>query len=171
MVEFLASSWGGLASAVGVIVSLVGLGWAVREARGARSASQAAQKAASEASERIALHLTTVDLTRAIEVIKRVKLLHEVGRWEAAIENYHVLRLMLSAIIARCAETQTEFREKLSTARTIVREMENFVGERNNRPIAERDRSRLNQTLNEIQSDLEELSSSMGFGNYPEEAQ
>ena len=80
------------------------------------------------------------------------------------MEQYQSLRMMLSDIIARCPENQTEFREKLATARTIVRNMENFVGERIGQPIGERERSALNQPLNDIQSDLEELASGMGFG-------
>jgi exonuclease VII small subunit len=169
MVGFLASDWGSWASAIGVIVSLVGFGWAVREARGARSASQAAQKAAKEAAEHIVRHLQAVDLERAIGLIQRIKLLHDTDRWQAAMEQYQSLRMMLSDIIARCPENQTEFREKLAIARTIVRDLENFVGERINQPIVGHDRSRLNQTLNDIQSDLEELASSMGFGSSPEE--
>ena len=162
--DFATSNWGTLTSSVGVIVSLVGLGWAIKEARGARSASQAAQKAARETNDQIARYLQTVDLERAIGLIQRIKLLHDTNRWEAAMEQYQSLRMMLSNIIARCPENHPEFREKLATARTIVRDMENFVGERIGQPIGERERSALNQPLNDIQSDLEELASGGGFG-------
>jgi hypothetical protein len=66
MTEFWSLNWGDVATVVGVVVSLVGLCWAIKEARGARSASEAAQKAAREAAGQIARHLQTVDLERAI---------------------------------------------------------------------------------------------------------
>jgi hypothetical protein len=144
---------------------LGGLGWAIKEARGARSASQAAETAASEARDQIARHLQTVDLHRAIGLIERIKTLHDNDRWEAAREHYQALRAMLSDVIARCPVNQADVREKLATARTIIRDTENFVRERIGKSIEDRDRSRLNQSLNDIQSDLEELASVMGFGD------
>ena len=76
MVEFWSVTWGDIAAIVGIIVSLGGLGWAIKEARGARSASEAANEAASETRDQIARHLQTVDLQRAIGLIERIKTLH-----------------------------------------------------------------------------------------------
>jgi hypothetical protein len=90
---------------------------------------------------------------------------HDHDRWAAAREHYQALRAMLSDVIARCPENRTEVRDKLATARTIIRDTENFVRERIGKSIEDRDRSRLNQSLNDIQSDLEELASVMGFGD------
>ena len=163
--EFVIANWGSLTSAIGVIVSLVGLVWVFIEARGARTASQAAQEATRETNSQIARYLQTVDLERAIGLIQRIKLLHNTSRWEAAMEQYQSLRMMLSDIIARCPENQTEFRDELATARTIVRDMENFVGEYVGQSIGERERSILNRRLNDIQSDLEELASGAGIGH------
>ena len=157
--------WGVIATVAGIIVSLVGLGWAIKEARGARSASEAAQTAASETRDQIAHHLQAVDLQRAIGLIERIKTLHDNDRWEASREHYQTLRAMLSDVIARCPDDQPGVREKLATARTIVRDMENLVRQRVNRPVSERERPRLNQRLNDIQSDLEELASNVGFGD------
>ena len=165
MMEFWSVSWGDIATVVGIFVSLGGLGWAIKEARGARSASQAAETAASETRDQIARHLQTVDLHRAIGLIERIKTLHDNDRWEAAREHYQALRAMLSDVIARCPENQTEVREKLATARTIIRNTENFVRERIGKTIEDRDRSQLNQSLNDIQSELEELASVIGFGD------
>ncbi len=163
--EFWSATWGDAATVVGILVSLGGLGWAITEARGARSASQAAQTAADETRDQIARHLQTVDLQRAIGLIQLVKTLHDNSQWEAAREHYQTLREMLTGIIVRCPEHQTEFRERLTTARTEIRLMEDFVRERFVAGITEHDRSRLNQNLNNIQSDLEELASAMGFGD------
>lgn len=156
---------GGIASAVGIIVSLVGLFWAIKEARGARTASRAAEAAASETRDRIASHLQAVELQRAIALIERIKTLHDSERWEASGQHYQTLREMLSYVIARCPRYQTGIREKLATARAIVGEMDNFVRKPDDSDISSSERSRLNQSLNEIQSDLEELASNLGFGD------
>lgn len=165
MMEFWSATWGDAATVFGIVVSLGGLGWAIKEARGARSASQAAETAASETRDQIQRHLQTVDLQRAIGLIERIKTLHNNDRWEAAREHYQALRAMLSDVIARCPEHQTEVRDKLAAARTIIRDTENFARERIGEAIADQDRSRLNQSLNDIQSDLEELASVIGFGD------
>ena len=170
MMEFVTGNWGGLVSVVGLAVSVVGLIWAIVVARGARSASQAAHKAAREAVGQIARHLQTVDLERAIGLIQRIKLLHDIAWWEAAMEQYQALRAMLSDIIARCPEGHTERRQRLNTARMRVRSMENLVRERINQSIGDTERANLNRELNEIQSDLEELASELGFGDPQEGA-
>ena len=144
---------------------MFGLGWAIWEARGARSASEAAEAAAGETKNQIAHHLQAVELQRAIGLIERIKTLHDNERWEASTEHYQNLRAMLSDIIVRCPEEQVSVREKLATARTIVRDMENFVRGRYGTAIPEENRTRLNQRMNDIQSDLEELASNVGFGD------
>ena len=165
MVEFWSTTWGDVATVVGILVSLGGLGWAIKEARGARSASKAAEAAASETRDQIAHHLQAVELQRAIGLVDRIKTLHDNDRWEASKEHYQTLRAMLSDVIVRCPEDQVDVRQKLATARTNVREIENFVRGRDRSPIPKRDRLRLNQTMNDIQSNLEELASNIGFGN------
>lgn len=165
MMEFWSNNWGDAATAFGIIISLVGLGWAIREARGARSASQAAQAAASETRDQIARHLQAVDLQRAIGLIERIKTLHDNDRWEASTEHYQTLREMISDVIVRCPENQREVREKLATARTNVTGMDNLVRERGSGGVSESDRSLFGRSLNDIQSDLEELASDLGFGD------
>ena len=165
MMEFWSSTWGDVATIAGIFVSLGGFIWAIKEARGARSASEAANSAASQTRGQIARYLQTVDLQRAIGLIERIKTLHDNDRWEGATELYQTLREMLSDVIARCPENQVSVREKLAAARTIVGEMENLVRRRARREISERQRSGLNKRLNDIQSNLEELASSVGFGD------
>ena len=165
MTEFWTSTWGDAATAVGIVVSLIGLGWAIKEARGARSASRAAEFAASETRDQIGRHLQAVDLQRAIGLIERIKTLHDNSRWEASTEHYQTLRAMLSDVIVRCPEDQTAIREKLATSRATVGNVENLVRQRGGGTISDREKSRLNRSLNEIQSDLEELASYAGFGD------
>ena len=169
MMDFWATTWGDIATLIGMIVALGGVVWAIKEARGARSASEAARTAASETREQIAGHLQTVDLQRAIGLIERIKTLHSNDRWDGSTELYQSLREMLSDVIARCPESQADVRGKLVVARTVVRDMENFVRQRVSRDITDLDRFQWNQSLNEIQSGLEELASSAGFGDSPGE--
>lgn len=140
---------------------------AIREARRARSASEAAETAASETSAQISRHLQTVDLQRAIGLIQRIKTLYDNDRWEASRELYQSLREMLSDIIARCPNEQTNLRTELTDARATVSETEELVRRRVSRDqvVSDYARSRLNKSLNGIQSDLEELASSVGFGD------
>ena len=165
MLEFWSGTWSDFGTAIGILISFVGLGWAINEARSARSASEAAQVAASETRDQIAFHLQSVDLQRAIGLIERIKTLHDNGRWEASREHYQTPRAILSDVIARCPEDLVGAPEKLAIARTVVGEMENFVRPRVGDPIPDRQRSRLNQRLNEIQSGLEELASNIGLGD------
>ncbi len=162
MMEFWSTTWGDIATLVGIIVSFGGLTWAIFAASGARTASEAAEAAAKEASEQIAHSLQTADLHRAIGLIERVKTLHDNDRWEASAALYQSLRSMLSDVIARSPENKVDVREKLATARTIVRNMEDVVRDRDNGAISRRERSRFNGRLNEIQSNLEELASAVG---------
>ena len=160
--DFLTANWGSLASVVGLVATIF-IAWSARSA--ARSASQAATAARND----IARYLQTVDLTRAIGLIQRVKLLHEVRQWEVARDQYQTLREMLSYILARCPGSQTERHRKLRVAITQVRLVEDFVGARVNQGIDDTERARLNRALNEIQSGLEELAADIGFGESPEE--
>ena len=107
MIDFVTDNWGSLASAAGLVVSFVGIGWAIIELRRARAAAQAARAAANETRNDIARHVQAVDLERAIALIQRIKLLHDIGRWDAAMEQYQALRSILSHIIARCSESQS----------------------------------------------------------------
>ena len=163
--EFLVAHWGNLASVIGVIVSVGGLAWAVVEARGARSAAQSAEQAALETKDNIGRHLLAIDLERAINLIQRLKLLHSTGRWEAALEQYQALRAMLSDIIARYPNDESELSERLISARYLIQEIEGYVEAQNNRDFENEDVARLNQQLNKVQSDLEDMASRMGLGD------
>ena len=162
--DFLLSHWGNLASVIGVVVSVAGLAWAVIEARRARSAAQAAEQATLETKDNIAHHLLVIDLERAIGLIQRLKSLHRDGRWEVALEQYQVLRAMISAIARQCPASETELRERLSKATVSISEMELQVEAwvvYRSQPI---DIVELNQELNDIQSDLEDMSNTMELG-------
>ena len=168
--EALLVSAGSWASLSGAILSTIGLIATIIVAWGARSASRAARAAAVATNSRIESHLQSVDLERAIALIQRIKLLHDTERWEAAIEQYQSLRMMVYGFIARTLEDQTAFREKLTVATAIVTTMENSVRRRMRQGIGDPDWPALEESLNEIQSTLEELASAMGFGQISEES-
>ena len=164
MMEFSSTNWGDVVTVGGIIVSLVGFIWAIKVARGARSASEAAEAAASATKDQMTHHLQSVDLQRAIGLINRIKTLHDNDQWDASREHYQTLREMLSDVIVRCPEDQRDLREKLAIARTIVTSMEDVGRSPDGTTVPKRERTRLNLILNDIQSNLEELASSVGFG-------
>ena len=108
-----------------------------------------------------------MDLQRAIGLIQRIKTLHDNDRWEASRELYQSLREMLSDIIARCPDEKANLRKELTDARTTVSKTEESVRRRVSSALAvsESARSQFNKRLNGIQSDLEELASSVGLGD------
>lgn len=171
MVEFFLDRWGDLFSVIGVFVSAVGLWLAFREARrarreaqNARSAAIAAEKATIETRNRIGRHLVTIDLQRAVGLIQRLKLLHSANRWDAALEQYQSLRAIISDIIARYPELDTGIRRRLSLARHQIRRMEDLVEDSADQGLETDEWVPLNHSLNEIQSDLESIASTMEFG-------
>ena len=161
--DFLSDHWGNIFSVIGVVVSVVGLAWAILEAQGAKSAAQAAEQATIETRDSIGRHLVTIDLERAVSLIQRLKLLHRESRWEGALEQYHPLRAIISDIVSRYPELEVEVREDLTRARTSLSHMENSVESYRQRP-EDADFTSLNIRLNDIQSDLEGIASAMEFG-------
>ena len=163
--DFWSVTWSDVTTVAGLIVSLLALLWAIKEAHGARTASEAAQAAVSETRDQIASHLQAADLQRAIGLIERIKTLQDNNRWEASREHYQTLRAMLSYVIARCPQSQSEIRDKLVSARAVIVSMERRARQRVDRGASDRERSRLNRSLTDIQTDLEELASNVELGN------
>ena len=164
MTGFDLSTWSDIATLLGFVIAVVGLYWAIKEARGAKSASKAAEAAASETKDQITQHLQVVDLQRAIGLIERIKTLHDNERWEASREHYQPLRALLSDVIARL-EGHSDLRTRLANSRTILRNIENRVRRHTGQEISEKERSSMNQNLNNIQTVLEELVSNVGLGD------
>ena len=164
MSEFFLGHWGDLSSVAGVIVSIIGLTWAVIVARGARSSAEAAKQATLDTKDSIGKHLLAIDLERAINIIERLKLLHRNENWEAALENYQTLRAMLSAITARYPANESELRERISKATESISAMELEIDSWVVYQLQTIDVVKLNQELNDIQSDLEDMSSAMELG-------
>ena len=167
MINFF-GQWGGFISVIGVLVSLVALIFAAYQAYRARSASEAARKASEQAIARLNSYLQAVDFERAIGLIQRVKILQNNGQWSSALEHYQTVRSMMSNIIARLPPERNDFREKLTTGRTVVKTIEDAVQRRISGTISDQFRARLQEQLNDVQVNLEEVASTMGFGGPPE---
>ena len=164
MIDFVAVHWGSLASIAGLIAT-IWIAW------GARAASRSADRAARATRDDIRGYLQTVDLERAIRLIQRVKLLHNNGHWDAAMEQYEALRTMLSDIIARSPKDQTEFRQNMQTGISVVARLEDRVDRRKSQSIDDDARADFNQSLTAIEIDLRQRASDLGFGDSSEEAQ
>ena len=166
--DFLSDHWGGLASVIGVVVSVIGLAWAIIEASRARSAAQSAEQIAEEvkleAFENTKRHLLMVDIERAIDLIQRLKLLHIIGRWDAALEQYQALRRLITSIVPRCPELETGLISRLSAARFVIRDMENAVASPRPEGLTAGVKATLTQRLNDIQGDLEDIATTTGPG-------
>ena len=155
--EFTSSeNWGSLASALGLLVSLGGLIWAIRVARGARTAAQAAERATAETTRNIQRYLTTVDIERANARIEYVKNLHRDGRWEAALAWYQELRTMLYDIRARL-RLDAKSDDSVSLAVAHILDIEFSVDQTIQAGLLP-DAAALNQVLSEIQAALRDES-------------
>lgn len=162
-VHFLSANWGDIASVLGLIIALGGFGWAIRESRKARSASEAAQQATKATRKQVAVRLRTVDFERAFAVVNRLKLLHSIERWEAAIEQYQTLRMMIGDILSYHLQADVKRTERLRTVRVLVARMERYVEGRINDGFDARDHTRLSRRLAEIQEALEQTADSEFF--------
>ena len=169
MAYFFLEHWGDLLSLVGVLVSAIGLWLAFREARRARRAAQnaraaarAAEKATIETRNRIGRHLTIVDMERSVAIIRRLKYLQGAGRWEAALEQYHALRELITDIIARYPEMGDEIRERMNVTRELVRMMEEYAERQVQRGFGQDARDYLNQLQNRVLRELEDVITDLG---------
>ncbi len=90
--------WGGFVSLAGLVVSTIGLAFAIRVALQARTAARAAETASVEARQSIRGRLSVVDLRNAIGVIERIKTVHSDEQLRYGLEHYHYLRMILGDI-------------------------------------------------------------------------
>ena len=127
MTAFLSDNWGRLASAVGLVVAIVGFYFAIRRASQARTSADAGKIAAEDARNAIFGVLVTIDLQEAIAIIQRLKLQHLHQMWDASLENYQPLRKILSDINVRNPELPAAVRDVLRRAIPQITVVENNV--------------------------------------------
>ena len=162
--EFIGKHWGDLLSGAGFILASIGLAWAAIQSGRAQSSAEAAKDAANSARNAIGQHLLIVDMERAINLIERLKLLHRNESWEAALENYQTLRATLSAIAMRFPKSNIDPVEIHSKTKESISGIELEIDSWKASQSEGIDVVRINQSLNDIQSSLEDMSSSMELG-------
>ena len=169
MDAFWTSNWGNWVSLGGLVVSLGGLVVVFVQARKAKIASQAAHKVATQTSERIARYLQTVSLERAIAATQRVKLLHRFGAWEGSLEQYQVLRTLIAEIISRMGSDSDQNRTVLVSDQALLRSIEREVSEQVSQGTPLNLATNFHRTVDQIQSDLENLIGGSHAGDAPRE--
>ena len=117
-----------MASAAGLIVSIVGFSVAIIQIMRSRKAAEAATEAASATKEVLARNLTIDDLTRASQRIQLVKELHWEREWRRALDRYYDIRVMLSDISSRHPDLSEEHRSTIQSAIQEIQALEGEVG-------------------------------------------
>ena len=116
--DWLIDTWGTLASAVGLLVSIVGFLFAIRQIVRSRKAAEAAERAVLETKKALARNLTNEALLRASQQIDFVKNLHLDREWRRAIDRYPEIRHGLAAVQSQYSGLSDE--EKSTIQNTIM---------------------------------------------------
>ena len=162
--NYLYDNWVGVA---GLIVTGIGLGFAIWQVIVARKAAEAAEDAASAAHKasietRDTIHSVLVisDLERVIGYVQQIKGFHREEKWDICLNMYQLLRASLADIRARLPDPAAKHRIALREAIDQMRAIENNVDTAvriGANPVAF---EKFNSVLNEIQAKLEEIVSS-----------
>lgn len=159
--DWLTDNWGNLASAVGLLVAIVGLALVYLEATEAKNSAKAAEEAAENARKFVRRSLTVGDLQQAIDLVQTIKPLHRDAKWEVVVDRYQQLRSMLADIRARYPSLTLEQGEIIQRAIGQIALVEDKVD------VAIRDGTPplnaggFNATLNRLQVTLEQLKSDL----------
>ena len=161
--DYFAENWGSFVGILGVIVSAVGLWYAFRAHRAAKSAELAAK----EARQALARTIGSIDVERAVALISRLKDTHRRRNWDYALGIYPDLRRTLSQISESIPADLSRYRSSIVRAVPQITAMENLVrrSREENESGEPEDISSLDETLNEIQQDLETLQSNMMYSD------
>ena len=157
---FLEDNWGGLASVVGVGVSLPGFGIAIWQIRRTQTAAQAAEGAARETRGALARNLTLGDLSGAREQIQHLKETHRAGEWQRALFSYPLIQRVLADIRARHGGLERRDRRAIQTGIEEIDAMEHAVEAREAIPEGI-DVAGFNTRLSRVQTLLDALMSKL----------
>lgn len=151
---------GSIASLAGVVISLVGLGFAIWHILRLRGETRAAREAAEETHRAVSRETAGMTLTRVSERIEGLKELHRNGEWNRARDRYPELRRMLVDIRIRhpllSDEHRTAIQEVVSRLLQIETEVESAGG-----VIAPGIVPNFNYRLSESQASLAEIESQL----------
>lgn len=144
-------SW--LFSTVGVVVSLLGLGFAIWQLMKVKSTADAAKKAAEEARDNFKRELTSVELAHLNGRINHLKEIHRSGNRQRILDHYLFVKESLRDIYRQYPELPDDKRATLTRAVEVISAMEfqvETLGSRIEAAVA----AELNAELNEMQGRL-----------------
>ena len=118
---------GSVASLVGVIVSLSGLGFAILQIWKLRGETRAAKEAAEAARQAIRRNLTITEITRLSERIQGLAELHRFGDRVRSLERYPEIRESFLAIRRQHTGLSEQHRESMMSAMYQIADMERRV--------------------------------------------
>jgi hypothetical protein len=96
--DFIKNRWGDFANLVGIIVSVVGFIYTIRQVARSKEAAQRAEKAALNVRAKILMTDTVIDLSSAIAIMEEIQRLHRSGSWGQLPDRYSALKRLLISI-------------------------------------------------------------------------
>ena len=147
---------GSIASMAGVVVSLVGLGFAILQIRRLRGETRAAREASEATQKAVRRDLAIADIGRIAERIQGLKELHRAEEWERAISRYPDVQRGLIDIRNRYPSLSEVDSGKLQVGVERLRSMEQSI-ETMGEGISRETVALFNQHLAEVQLVLAEL--------------
>ena len=118
------SEIGSIASVVGVLVSLLGLGFALLQLRKLRGETRAAREASEETRRLLSRDLASTDLTRLNERIQGLIELHRSGDRRRALDRYPEIWDSLIRIRRRHPNLSEEHRRQIQNAVETITNMQ-----------------------------------------------
>ena len=147
---------GSIASLTGVLVSLLGLAFAILQIRKLRGETRAAREAAEETRRAVDREIASISLARVNERIEGLKELHRRNEWNRALDRYPEIRRMLIDIRSRHPGMSEEQRASIQNVVTSLGRMESSI-ERSKLSASQKQAERFNRQLYKSQSALTEL--------------
>ena len=145
---------GNSASIAGVVVSLLGLGFAILQIRKLRGETRAALEAAQETRQAIGRELTTAKLTSLDNGLQELKRVHREGDRLKALDFYYQIQTMLAEVRRRHPDLDSGRQEAIAGAARDISVMESQVEELDSEFPMETKAAAFNNTLSRIQREL-----------------
>ena len=144
---------GSLASIAGLLVALLGLGFALLQLSRLRGETRAARQAAEETRRLLRRDLAGTDLTRLAERLQGLMEMHRSGDRARALDRYPEIQRLLIAIRRQHPNLSAEHRHSLQNAVNRLRNMQSELeGQAGN--IRPEQVQRFNNRLTQIQLNL-----------------
>lgn len=129
MTDWLFGNWGDIASALGLVVSIIGFSVAVAQTIRSRKAAESAERAVKEARRSLSKNVTIAELTTASERIQELRRIVRRGDAEPdrLFDMFYNIRLMLSDISSQHPDLGEDDRTNLQEAADTLGQIERRV--------------------------------------------